>query len=109
MQRFLIERKLHVVQIGYEELCLYPKRIIQKICDFLEEDIDPAMLTLKESQSHVMRGNRMRTQQDKSELLYDHRWFSRNEWILPAFLFPNIMKYNAKEVYKNNTETIWKR
>lgn len=107
MQRFFADRKIQVFQIGYEELCLYPKLMIQRICDFLEEDMELSMLTLKDSQSHIMRGNRMRTQKDKVEISYDHRWFFRNEWIMPAFLFPNIMRYNAKEVYHNHTGAIW--
>jgi hypothetical protein len=107
MQRFFTDQKMQVLQIGYEELCLYPKLMVQRICDFLEEEVELSMLTLKNSQSHVMRGNRMRTQKDKSEIVYDHRWFFRHEWILPTFFFPNIMRYNAKEVYGNNTETIW--
>jgi hypothetical protein len=109
MQRVFAEQNIPVFQIGYEELCLYPKFIIQKMCDFLGEQIEPSMLTLKDSNSHVLRGNRMRYQKEKAEILYDHRWFSRREWIIPAFLFPNIMKYNAKEVYKNNTEMIWEQ
>ncbi len=109
MQRFFAEQNMQVFQIGYEELCLYPSRMLQKICDFLEEKMEPAMLTLKKSDSHVMRGNRMRYQEDKAEILYDHRWFFRNEWIIPAFLFPNIVRYNAREVYRNNTEMIWKK
>jgi hypothetical protein len=107
MQNFFTDQNMQVFQIGYEELCLYPKLMIQQICEFLEEDVELSMLTLKESQSHVMRGNRMRTQKDKTDISYDHRWFFRNEWIIPAFLFPHIMRYNAREVYRNHTGALW--
>ncbi len=109
MQRVFAEQNMQVLQIGYEELCLYPERMLQTICDFLEEEPEPSMLSLKESGSHVIRGNRMRYQKDKAEIRYDHRWFLRREWSTPAFFFPNIMKYNTREVYKNNTEGIWKQ
>lgn len=109
MQRFFADRNMHVFQVGYEELCLHPEQIVRKICTFLGETMEPAMLTLKESGSHVMRGNRMRYQKEKAEMSYDHRWFLRNEWILPAFLFPHIMRYNAREVYRNNTDALWKQ
>jgi hypothetical protein len=109
MRHFFIDRKMEVFQVGYEELCLHPGKIVGKICDFLGETMEPAMLTLQESGSHVLRGNRMRYQKEKAEMSYDHRWFLRNEWILPAFLFPHIMRYNAREVYRNNTDAIWRQ
>lgn len=109
MQQFFAEQNIPTLQIGYEELCLYPHKMTQLICDFLEIPMEAAMLSLKDSHSHVIRGNRMRYQPEKSNLLYDHRWFLRSEWMLPAMLFPNIMRYNAREVYRNHTETVWKQ
>lgn len=109
MQRFFRERNLPVLQMGYEEVCLYPDLMMQKVCEFLEIEMKPAMCSLQQSGSHVMRGNRMRYQKEKSEIRYDHRWFLRREWLWPAICFPNIMRYNAKEVYQNDTEAIWKR
>ena len=107
MQRFFLQRNLPVFQMGYEELCLYPDLMMQKVCEFLELEMEPAMCSLQQSGSHVMRGNRMRYQKEKSEIRYDHRWFLRREWLWPAMFFPNILRYNAKEVYRNNTEAIW--
>lgn len=108
IQQFLRKENIQSFQIGYEELCLYPNLIIQKICDFLGEKPEPSMLSLKDSGSHVIRGNRMRYQLNKRQgILYDNRWFYRNEWILPAAFFANIMVYNTREVYSNETEPIW--
>ena len=109
MQRFFAEQQIQVFQIGYEELCLYPELMLQKLCDFLGEAYEPAMLALQDSQSHIIRGNRMRYQKEKSDLTYDHRWFLRREWMLPALLFPNILRYNRQHVYRNETEAIWRR
>lgn len=107
MQRFFTERKMSVLQLGYEELCLSSQPVLERICEFLAVETTPAMLTLEHSQSHIMRGNRMRTQKDKAIISYDHRWFFRNEWIFPAFLFRNIMNFNAREVYQNHTGAKW--
>ena len=109
MQQFFQDHDLNVFQLGYEELCLYPEQMLQKICHYMEEEWDPAMLRLQQTSSHVLRGNRMRYQPEKSQIRYDHRWFLRQEWNLPAFMFPNIMHYNSREVYRNHTEAVWKR
>jgi hypothetical protein len=108
-QRLFRNLNSQVFQIGYEELCLYPNIMIQKICDFLEVSVIPSMSTLNISENHIIRGNRMRHQKDKFEVRYDHRWFMRNEWIMPSLLFPKIMRYNAREVYINKTDLIWKQ
>ncbi len=108
IQRFLAEHDIRHFQLGYEELCLHPKAMIEKICGFLGESPVPSMTALQDSSSHVIRGNRMRSQPEKRQRIsYDHRWFRRNEWILPAALFPNIMRYNAREVYGNGTTDVW--
>lgn len=108
IQYFLEKENIQSFQIGYEELCLDPEKIIQRICDFLGEEPETSMLSLKDSGSHVIRGNRMRYQLDKKQkILYDYRWFYRNYWLLSAALFPNIMAYNKREVYGNETDTIW--
>ena len=110
IQGFLRKENIQSFQMGYEELCLYPDLVLQKMCDFLGEKMEPSMLCIEASGSHIIRGNRMREQADKRQkILYDHRWFYRNEWILPAAFFPNIMKYNRSQVYNNGTEMIWKR
>jgi hypothetical protein len=109
MQRFFQAQNMQMFQLGYEELCLYPDQMMAIVYDFLGEERNPAMLTLQQTGSHVMRGNRMRYQKEKSQIRYDHRWFLRREWIWPALFFPNIMHYNASEVYHNNTEAIWQQ
>jgi hypothetical protein len=110
IQSFLAERSIQHFQLGYEELCLHPDLMIQKICDFLGETPTPSMVALQDSGSHVIRGNRMRSQPEKRQRIsYDHRWFQRPEWVLPAALLPNIMEYNAREVYSNGTMDVWRK
>jgi Sulfotransferase family len=108
IKNFLRKEKIPHLQIGYEELCFSPNHMIQKICDFLGEKPDLSMLSLKDSRSHVIRGNRMRLQPDKRQgIFYDNRWFYRREWLLCALLFPNIMRFNEREVYNNGAGNIW--
>jgi hypothetical protein len=108
IQKFIRKNNIKSIQIGYEELCIYPHLMIRKICDFLDVEPNPSMISLKDSGSHIMRGNRMRYQKSKHQkILYDNRWFSRNEWILTAAILPNIMAYNRKRVYNNLTDIIW--
>ena len=109
IQHFLSKHRLKSLQIGYEELCLYPNLIIDRICDFLDVPVEPSMLQLKKSGSHAVLGNRMRTQKKKRDLRYDNRWFYRNEWLSSMFFFPNIMRYNRKNVYSNTKGVIWSK
>ena len=38
----------------------------------------------------------------RENLYYDNRWFyNHTYWLLPMILFPNIMRYNVREVYEN--------
>ncbi len=110
MQRFFKDQGLPVFQFGYEELALYPERVIPKICEFLGVDFSESMMSLQESGSHCALGNRMRTQKEKRRrIFYDNRWFHRREWQLPAAAFPNIMRYNTAEVYRNTRDAIWSK
>jgi hypothetical protein len=109
MQEFFHRERLRVFQLGYEELCLSPEAIARKICRFLDEEYQPSMLSLRDSRSHVIRGNRMRSQPEKRALAYDNRWFHRRDWMLPALLFRQIMRYNREQVYSNGLEAMWER
>lgn len=107
-QRLLRDNGLSFIQIGYEELCLYPDFIMKKISEFLKLEYTEDMLTLTDKQSHVLLGNRMRSQKEKRRrVAYDDRWFYKLEWMLPALIFPQIMKYNSIEVYRNIRDQLW--
>lgn len=107
--RFLRDRGLPVFQLGYEELCLAAEPIVRELCRFLGLVFEPAMLDLRSSGSHVLSGNRMRWQPEKATLTYDHRWFVRRDWLLPAILCPRVMRYNREQVYANGVEAMWAR
>jgi hypothetical protein len=108
-QRHLIEEDYSFLQLGYEELCLNPRQVMEEVCRFLEIEFTDAMLRPSGSTSHSILGNRMRVQAGKrSALLYDDRWLRRNEWLLPAALLRKVMRYNAREVYRLTDDT-WER
>jgi hypothetical protein len=104
---YLVKEDIPYIQIGYEELCLYSTQTVEKLCDFLGTAYEPSMLSLKDSGSHVIRGNRMRFQGAKRQgIMYDHRWFYRREWILWSMLFPKIMAFND-QVHRNCATRHW--
>jgi hypothetical protein len=112
IQLFLKKHNMQYFQLGYEELCLYPNLMIEKICTFLGEEPEPSLLSslsIDNSRNHITGGNRMRRQSAKQQLSYDNRWFYRNEWLLPALVFPNIMIFNKGQVYRNTRGTIWEQ
>jgi hypothetical protein len=109
MQGYLQRERIPTFQLGYEELCLSPELIGRKICDFMGVDFQPTMLQFKDTRSHVLRGNRMKNQEEKAALAYDHRWFLRRDWILPSLICRRIMQYNREQVYSNGLEEKWQR
>ena len=110
MQSFIRQNNIKSFQVGYEELCLYTQNTISSICEFLDIEVVENMFSPKHSNSHIVRGNNMRSNKNKRQaVLYDTRWFCQREWLLPSLLFPNIMKFNKKEVYGNKQDAIWYR
>jgi hypothetical protein len=108
IQNYLRASSIPTLQIGYEELCLYPKMIMEKISSFLGLSMEPAMLELGDvARSHIIRGNRMRHRSEKRQIRYDNRWFYRREWLLPSVLFPRVMRFNNREVYGNTAGVLW--
>jgi hypothetical protein len=109
IERFLGASRLPTFQLGYEELCLATEPIVREICRFLGLAFEPAMLERRSSRSQVLHGNRMRRQPEKASITYDHRWFMRRDWLLPAIFYPRIMRYNRERVYSNGIEAMWAR
>ena len=88
------------MQLGYEPLCLDTEAQLDELCRFLEVPVAPEMTLLEVSGSHVVLGNRMKTDKGKRVgVAYDDRWTARRDWLLPAAILPWIMRYNSREVY----------
>lgn len=100
LERCLKQTKVAHFNLGYEELCLNFNDAFGALCEFAGADHDPDQsLHMNDSTSHLFIGNRMRKQSEKAELRYDHRWFSRREWLAPAVLMPLVHRGNEKWVY----------
>ena len=109
IKEFLKHSNIDYFSLGYDELGMNPDFMMQKILKFLGEEIKDVDFTSFNSQSHILVGNMKKTDSKRRQgIFYDNRWMYQNEWLLPAALFANIMKYNAKEVYKNlKNNSIW--
>jgi hypothetical protein len=108
ISRLLDTQQLMSFRLGYEELSLYPDKLVPALSDWLQLDYEPRMLELSPRQSHVVHGNRMREQEDKNRRIrYDNRWFYRSEWLLPFLLSARTRRLNARLVYHNETGHLW--
>ena len=81
---------------------VYAGRGRQYRSSFLDvERVDP-MLSLRDSGSHIVLGNRMATQDEgRRAIVHDDRWLRRSDWLLPSLLLRPVMRYNARHVYGN--------
>lgn len=110
IDKFVRAEKVPAFRIGYEELCFDPEASIKDISDFLGLGFEESMLSLEATHSHNVFGNRMRFQPGKQKrITYDHRWFYKNDWMLPALMFPYIMSYNKASVYSRQGKLVWEQ
>lgn len=94
--------------LGYEELCLFPEKMLPVICKFLGVEYVPEMLTPANSASHNILGNRMAQSADKRQrIFYDSRWFWLRDWLWAAALLRGTMRYNADAVYRHIRGHLW--
>lgn len=89
-------------QVGYEELCLQSEQILELIADWLGVEFIRDMKTPTSGNHHLIRGNRMKHDQDKlSGIYYDNRWFySRRQQALGWMYIP-VFQWNLENVYNN--------
>jgi hypothetical protein len=90
--------------LGYEELALAPEAALTRVCEWLEQPFDAAMLSPGvASRSHILAGNRMRHDAGRrSSIRYDYGWLSSPYWPCRlAFLHPRVARMNRRLVYGN--------
>jgi hypothetical protein len=105
---YLENRDMPFFRLGYEELSLYPDKLVPILCEWLGLSFEAEMLNLSPEGCHIVHGNRMRAQPDKNRTIrYDNRWFYRSEWILPFILSRKTRILNNRLVYQNETSRIW--
>ena len=93
-----------VFRLGYEELALQPEQSLRLLCDWLDLPFTDQMLAPgAHSTSHLLSGNRMRFDHDRSQSIrYDAAWMASREWLIPAsHLIPGVAALNRKLVYSN--------
>lgn len=95
------------LSVGYEELCLAPNRIFSVIANFLEVEAAEIPPTIAGSRSHLFIGNAMRRDQEKAQLLYDYRWFSRWDWRVASLVMPWLAARNRDWVYTNQISKVF--
>ena len=101
-ERFIRRHNMKYMTLGYEELAFYPKAMLAKVCDFLGIEFHAAMLRPADSQSHIIRGNRARTDKEKvAEIRYDARWMASSRLMLKSFVFWPMLAANRRWVYGN--------
>lgn len=89
-------------QLGYEELCSQPGKVLELLAGFTGIALDPRIVKPTLKNSHVLRGNRMRKSKRKmSGIRYDDSWTTdawlrRRAWLLLPFL-----RWNAANAYPN--------
>ena len=109
MQKYLRNNGVEYFQLGYDELGLNPERMMTALFEFLGIPDTGLDFRSQNSSSHVLIGNIKKTDAKRRQgIFYDYRWIHRNDWLLSAGAFRNIMKYNSQEVYKSiKTNSIW--
>jgi len=91
IMHFVKKYRVPSIIVRYEDLCILPQKTLKNICRFLNLEFEEEMLDIRNAKSHNVFGNRMRFQKEKrTEILYDYRWFYKNEWLMPYVLFPYI-------------------
>lgn len=107
---YLEKNDIEYFSLGYDELGMQPEFMMSKIFEFLGQEPGELDFSSVDSQSHILVGNtKKRESKRRQGIFYDNRWLYRNEWLLAAALFPNIMRLNATEVYKNiRADSIWR-
>lgn len=100
---YLLKNHLEYFQLGYEELCFQPEKMLRKICAFIGINYEEKMLCPENSESHMIRGNRMRRDHKKlREIVYDSRWlYSKKLLFFGLFLLP-LIGWNNQNVYSHS-------
>ncbi len=109
IQDYLSSKSMNYINLGYEELCMFPKLALNDICEFIGEPQVLELSKLENDKSHLLTGNAMRLDPKKSAIQYDFRWFNRRDWILPYYFWKKVRNYNSKVVYSRNYNQIFER
>jgi hypothetical protein len=98
----LSKHKFDFITVGLEELSIFPKHVLGKICDHIGIKYEEEMLHPQGSKSHIVRGNIARSDKEKLEqFVYDCRWFTSLRMLILGPLLLPLYCWNLKNVYSN--------
>ena len=107
---YLEKNGLDFFSVSYEELCLYPDKMVPKLFSYLDLDYEDDLLQIKPLKEHQIFGNRMRKQAEKNKaILYDSRWFGELNTNVFLKMMPWIWKFNLEKVYSNSVDDFWSK
>ena len=101
-ERFIRRHGMQSLTLGYEELALYPRQMLGRVCEFLGVEFREEMLRPADTSSHIIRGNMARGDREKvSEIRYDARWMTSSRLMLQGSLLWPMAAANRRWVYSN--------
>ncbi len=102
MLAFLETHNFNYFTLGYEEFALNPDRMLSRLCRYLGVQYEDNMMIPAGSSSHIIRGNRARSDPDKIQAIrYDPRWMTSTKASLLSFLYFPLHSFNKKAVFSN--------
>lgn len=88
------------LNVGYEELALFPEHVLPKIAEYLGLTYSESMLSPGMTNSHIISGNVARVDKRKRHSWkYDARWMVSRRIMLLSPLFLLVQKMNRRLVY----------
>jgi len=93
------------IVLSYEEMVLNSARAEARLSEFLGLSIRLQDYTVRPEQQHILRGNHLRHDSERSSRLrYDYRWF-HDPWVRRlGFIFAPILRWGAKNHLLGDTE-----
>ena len=105
-RRLMSQPGIQHIHLGYDELAQQPEQMLRLLYQFLGLEVPQNLAVVPEqTNSHAFMGNPMLGDPQKmGKVTYDDRWLRREDWKLAARLFPQILDYNAREVYSHSRQ-----
>lgn len=84
--KYLQDNSLKNILLNYDRWAIEPS------LNFLQENANIS----SDSIHHILTGNNSRMTEDINKIVYDYRWFFRNEWFMAYLVLVPIRKFNIK-------------
>lgn len=99
--KYLTENNIKTLHIGYDELTLSTKYLMEKVMLFISDGVKKNIaLDVSKTNSHIISGNKMRLYQAEN-IWYDYRWFNDSKVNFCYTIYPSLSRLNKQLVYSN--------